>query len=71
MRIDPDLVANSAAEQSPDRHAKRLADDIPQSDLNPGNCAHANNAQPPEGVLLHHANRLFNVARITPEQQGR
>src|SRR5271165_1205652 len=70
MCVDPDLVANFAPKQSPDGHAERLADDVPQSDLNPRNRAHANNAQPPEGVLLHHANRLFDVARITPEHQG-
>ena len=50
MGVDAHLVAHLAAEQSPDRHAEMLAENVPQRDLDAGNRAHADDADAPEAV---------------------
>ncbi len=69
--IDAHPVAHLAAEQTPDRHAEMLAEDVPERDLDARDGAHADGAEPPEALLLHDADGLLDVARVAPDQQRR
>ena len=71
MRIDPYAVAHAPAEQPPHRNRKRLAQDIPERDLDSGDSAHADDAEAPEAVLLHDLDELLDVARIASDHERR
>src|SRR5579872_2590866 len=71
MSIDTHFVSDLSAEQSPDRNAKRLAEYVPQRDLDPGDRAHADSAETPEAVLLHDPHQPLDIARVAFQNQGR
>ena len=71
MRIDADLVAHLAAEQPPHRHAEVLPEDIPERHLDARDRARPDRPEPPERLLLHDPHGLFDVARITSDEQRR
>ena len=41
MGVGAQMVAHLAAEQAPDRHAERFAEDVPQRDLDAADRGHA------------------------------
>ena len=71
MGVDRHPVAGTAAEQAPDRHAQRFAEDVLAGHLDAGDGAHADHAEPPEAVLGQHADQLLDVARVAAEQERR
>ena len=71
VRIDPHAVAHTAPEQPPHRNRKRLAQNIPERNLDSGDGAHADDAEAPEAVLRHDLDELLDVARVASDHEGR
>lgn len=69
MRIDPDALAHLPAEQPPHRQIKRLAIDVLERNLDSRDRADSDGAEPPEAVLLHNSDELFDVARIASDDK--
>ena len=69
MGVNRHPVADFATQKTPDRNAKLLAKDVPQRDLDGGNRGGADDAHLPEAVLVHAPDSLFDIARISPDQQ--
>ena len=69
MRVDAQMLADLAAEQPPDRNSERLAEDVPQGDLDAADRRHADDAHPPEAVLGQHLLALLDVARVLPDEE--
>ena len=69
MGVGAQMVAHLAAEQAPHRHAERLAENVPQRDLDAADRRHAFDAEAPEAVPRHDLVALLDVAGILPDQQ--
>ena len=67
--VDADAVARRPAEQRRDRHAERLALQIPQRDVDPGDGAHDHLAVRPERAAHHLAPPVLDLARVLPDEQ--
>jgi hypothetical protein len=64
-----DAIAHLSTEKAPHRLIEKLTQNVPKSDLDSGDGRHADDPQPPEAMLLHRPNELFDIAGIAPDQQ--
>ena len=69
MGVGAQIVADLAAEQAPDRHAERFAENVPEGHLDAADGGHAVDAQAPEAVAGQDLVALLDVARILADQQ--
>ena len=69
MGVGAQIVAHLAAEQAPDRHAERLAENVPERDLDAADGRHALDPEAPEAVPGQDLVALLDVAGILPDQQ--
>ena len=63
------VVARAAAEQLVDRHAERLALDVPQRGVDRGDRRHRHRPAPPVGALVEVLPDVLDAARVAPDQQ--
>ena len=69
MGVGAQIVAHLAAEQAPDRDAKRLAENVPERDLDSADRGHALDPETPEAVPRQDLVALLDIAGILPDQQ--
>ena len=69
MRVDTDAVASLAAQQAPHRQADALAENVPERHFDAAHRGLADDADPPEAVLVHDAHELLDVARVLAENE--
>ncbi len=67
-RVHPDPVAHLAAEQRMHRHAQRLAVDIPQRLVDPGQRAHQHRPAAVETAAIQHVPVILDQARILADE---
>ena len=70
MRVHADPVAHGATEELVDRHAERLAQDVPAGLLDSGNRAHPDDAEPPEGLPVELLVEVLDAGRVLADQHG-
>ena len=62
--IHTDALAHPATEQLADRHAERLALDVPQRLIDAGNGTHEDRPAAIEAAAIHDRPEVFDVARV-------
>src|SRR5579872_148160 len=71
MRIDSHLLTSLAPQEPPYRHAEGFAEYVPERNLDAGNGAGSDCAEPPKAVLLHDPHEHLDVTWIASDHQRR
>jgi len=66
--VDAHFVARLAAEQLPDGHTERLALDVPERVLDPGDGRVGDNAAREAGRVVHELPEELDIARVAADQ---
>jgi hypothetical protein len=69
MGVGAQVIPHLAAEQAPDRHVQRLAEDVPEREFDAAHRGHADHAQAPEAVLGQDLLAMLDIARVLADQQ--